>query len=103
MQVSFLDLVQRVICLHLKKQFGNLRWNCKKLSCFYFPKERFSEDYINEIFCELKRRDASLTGCFKDAQVKLQDEKLNITLMHGGFGLLNPAMLTVGLQNWSCG
>ncbi|MFR5069014.1 MAG: hypothetical protein ACLTE2_03680 [Eubacteriales bacterium] len=29
-----------------------------------------------------------MTGCFKDAQVTLQDEKLNITLMHGGFELL---------------
>lgn len=89
LQVSFLDLVQRKDLFALEKAIWKSPLELQKVELFpHFPKERFSEDYINEIFCELKRRDASLTGCFKDAQVTLQDEKLNITLMHGGFELL---------------
>ena len=99
MQVSFLDLVSRKDLFALEKAIGKSPLGLQGVRLLpLFPKERFCDAYVSEMFCELKRRDMSLTGCLKDAQVQVQDGKMNITLMHGGFELLKARHTERSLQ-----
>lgn len=88
LQAAFGDLVPRKELSALEQalttglQLKQLRLSPR------FPQERLCKDYIIQILEELKRRDKSLTGCFQDASVCLEDEQLTVTLVHGGFELL---------------
>jgi len=99
MQILFYDLVERRDLFLLEKALVQSSLGLHKATLMpRFPKERFSEAYISEMLYELKRRDASLIGCLKDAQCRLCAEKLHITLMHGGFALLKSRHVERTLQ-----
>ena len=53
-----------------------------------FPKEEFSLDCYPDLVMELKRRDASLNGSLKDSTIRLEGDRLIITLAHGAHEML---------------
>ncbi|HAH78204.1 MAG TPA: PolC-type DNA polymerase III [Ruminococcaceae bacterium] len=53
-----------------------------------FPKECFSAENFPSLALELKRREGSINGTFKDAGARLEGGTLVVTLRHGGGELL---------------
>lgn len=58
----------------------------------------FSADYFTELVCELKYKIPRINGTFKDSEVLLNGDKLNITLNNGGKALLDSVEFDVELS-----
>ncbi len=53
-----------------------------------YERSLFSVDYFSDLVAELCRRSVSVNGTIRGAQASLEDNKLTITLQHGGVSLL---------------
>lgn len=57
------------------------------LRCRYAP-NRFTADYLPELFKKMKRRITVVNGYLDDAEVSLDGKHITVTLKHGGYELL---------------
>ena len=89
-RVQLPDLVKRPDLYDLEKRIcacTALRLNRAAVHPVY-PESCFSEKYFPSLVMELKRRDASINGTFKDSTARMKEGVLVVTLRHGGGELL---------------
>ena len=64
-----------------------------------YPEETFTAEYFPSLAMELKRRDANVNGCFKDAAAQVREHTFWVSLCHGGHDLLIARRLDEALSN----
>ncbi len=88
--VLFSTLVERSVLYSVEERICA----CKALKLNHaavhpaYAKECFSEKYFPSLVMELKRREASINGTFKDSSARMENGALTVTLHHGGGELL---------------
>ena len=88
--VAFPSLVERRVLYDVEKSITS----CKELKLASarinptFPSNSFTVDYFPSLVLELKRREASVNGTLTGSKARVEDEKLIISLTHGGGELL---------------
>ena len=88
--VQFPSLVEREALYEAEKRVAlspGLQLTRASL-CPKFPPEAFCAEYLPSLVLEMKRRDASINGTFSDAQARLEEGKIIVTLAHGGAELM---------------
>lgn len=89
-EVAFPSLVERRVLYDVE----NAIVACKQLQLtkarIYpkFPPESFTLDYYPSLVAELKHREASINGTLNGSSARVENEKMVITLSHGGVDLL---------------
>lgn len=87
-EAAFPVLVERRILFGMEEQLKQAFSVRRALVLPRYSKELFTVDYFQEMAQELRRRDASLNGSLRHAEVRLEQDTLVITLAHGGRDML---------------
>lgn len=89
LDVAFSQPVERRVLFDTEKSLAKskLKLNFVNINP-RFPTETFTADYYPQLVMELSRQMASLSGTVKDSTAVLKDNRLTISLKHGGRELL---------------
>lgn len=89
-EVAFPSLVERRMLYDLENHIASNKALMVSKACIRpkFPSECFSVDYYPNLVLELKRRERSINGSLTDSTARLENDKLIVTLTHGGYDLL---------------
>ena len=88
-EVAFPSFVERRVLYDTEKKIASSALGLTKVKIIpRFPSSCFSEACYFDLVQELKSRDASLNGSLKDSTARLQNNKLIISLGHGGHDML---------------